>query len=345
VLLNLISWPYLKESKGFSTHIKVSVLIPARNEAKHIVTILELLLKQTHKPYEILVYDDDSTDATAEIVSLVAEKNTEVKVIRGAKLPEGWLGKNHACHQLAKQANGHYFLFLDADVIPYPELIEKALSQVRRKNLKLLSLFPHQQMNSFGEMLVVPLMHNILLSLLPLFYVRKSHRPSFSAANGQFMFFEADTYKKIQPHAWVKMCAVEDIRIMKLYKKFHLNCETLLGNKAIECRMYSGFSESVSGFSKNMSAFFGGSLSFMFLYKLLGVAGWLSWFTLPFNLIAIGFALLVTYHIKLNVLAGSKIWMLLLTPIQCLAAFWVAINCIRTIKNGTLEWKGRSIQQ
>lgn len=83
----------------------------------------------------------------------------------------------------------------------------------------------------------------------------------------------------------------------------------------------------------------------MFLYTLLGVANWLSWFTMPFNLMAIGCGLLVMYHTMLNVLAGYKIWIFLLTPFQSFAAFWVTINYIRIIKNGTLEWKGCNRQQ
>ncbi len=92
--------------------------------------------------------------------------------LSGTTLPEGFTGKNHACHQLSLSARGDYFLFMDADVRVKGALLEEALSWMLKKDLALLSIFPVQKMKSFGEKISVPLMNWILLSLLPLPLIR-----------------------------------------------------------------------------------------------------------------------------------------------------------------------------
>jgi len=93
----------------------VSILIPARNEQDNILNLLESILLQDYWNYEVIVYDDDSSDDTYELCSAFAAAHPGFEVIKGAELPAGWMGKNYACHQLSKKARGRYFLFLDAD--------------------------------------------------------------------------------------------------------------------------------------------------------------------------------------------------------------------------------------
>lgn len=342
VLLNMISRPYLKNT-GVITNATISVLIPARNEEQNIGFLLGQLLKQTYRVNEILVYDDQSTDQTAAIVAKFSKKHQQIKLINGLSLPGGWLGKNHACYYLAQQASGDYFLFLDADVIPKPSLIAGALARMQKFNLQLLSIFPAQKMETFGEKITVPLMHNILLSLLPLFYVRQSNRVSFSAANGQFMLFNARTYNKIQPHQWKKNKAVEDIEIVKLYKKFHYNCETLLGNNTINCRMYQGFPDAVNGFTKNIRSFFASSNAFMMFYTFFAYLGWLGWFALPKLWILVNITILIIYHVVLNIISGRRWQNLLYIPMQSATTFMISLWAIYANKKQSLIWKGRKI--
>lgn len=342
-LINLMSQPYLK-SMNNSIDEKVSVLIPARNEEKNIGKLIEELKQQNLKPIEIIVYNDDSDDATAKIVEQFMLTTPNLKLINGASLPEGWLGKNHACYQLAKHATGKYLLFLDADVTLDRDLIASAIYRIKKHSLMLLSIFPKQNMKSFGELLVVPLMYNILVSLLPIRLIRSNTNPSLAAANGQFMLFEKESYNKIQPHAWVKNCAVEDIRIIKLYKKFHLNVETLLSKGIVSCRMYHSFNEAYIGFQKNISHFFGNNYLLMFFYATMNLLGVFLLCILPEMYSVMGLVILVLLQVNMLALSSQPIRRVIYAPLQSAVTLGVAISSFINGKRENLKWKGRIIK-
>ncbi|MBC7475140.1 MAG: glycosyltransferase family 2 protein, partial [Candidatus Sericytochromatia bacterium] len=259
--INLVSQPILKRTSKNNDDF-ISILIPARNEEDNIKIILNSIIFQEYKNYEIIVLDDDSKDQTENIVLDYSKKYQQIKLINGKSIPSKWLGKNWACHQLANEANGEYLLFLDADTVIESGLINSSLEFIKKNDLKLLSIFPQQIMSSFGEKLIVPLMNNILLSLLPLILIPLSKIDSLAAANGQFMLFQANNYKENNWHQQAKNKITEDITIIRMMKKQGFRCATLLGNNLIKCRMYKSLKEGINGFSKNIVLMLGDSLFF-----------------------------------------------------------------------------------
>lgn len=342
VLVNFFGNPYLPDKKC-SGNKTVSVLVPARNEATNLPFLLGKLLAQTYKPLEILVYDDDSADGTWEVLESFAAISKAIHPIKGGSLPSGWLGKNHACFQLAKKAQGDYLMFLDADVRPESDLIERALVHIDSRKLKLLTLFPEQDMISLGEKITVPVMQNILLSLLPLPLVSYSHKPSLAAANGQFMFFEVEVYKKLQPHAWVKGRAVEDISIIRLYKKFHFQVETMLGNGVVHCRMYTSYARALQGFSKNFLSFFGNNYLFLLIHLTFSTLGWVSLLWLPLTLALLGFLGIFLLHTLLIKITGRSWIHILLAPVQQVNAWIMAWQAVLLKRKKRITWKQRII--
>jgi chlorobactene glucosyltransferase len=335
--------PYLKKA-AYSGSKTISILIPARNEALNLPPLLGKLLAQTYRPLEILVYDDDSADGTWEVLEAFASISQVIKPIKGKTLPNGWLGKNHACHRLSQEAHGDYFLFLDADVQPEPWLLEKAIAYAEANKLTLLSIFPSQQMNTLGEKLVVPLMQNTLVSLLALPLVKHSNKPSLAAANGQFMFFERKAYQKLNPHAWVKNHPVEDIRIIRLFKKFHYPVATLLGNKSISCRMYSSYKQALQGFSKNYLSFFGNSKIVLILYLLLTTFGWTVIFGLPNVWSFVLLPALFVLNLLQVIISGRALYHIILAPLQQINAWILAIKAIQSSRKKMVLWKTRMIK-
>jgi glycosyltransferase involved in cell wall biosynthesis len=342
--VNLIFGLYKSKTIGQDAP-KLSVLIPARNEEKNIAQLLEDLRQDKDTILEILVYDDQSTDQTADRVQEIARKDCRIGLIPAQELPADWLGKNHACHRLAQQARGQYLLFLDADVRINPLLIKRMMNKMQNQSLHLISIFPKQVMRSFGEWLTVPLMNQILLSLLPLPLVEKSTRSSLAAANGQFMLFQAKEYHSIKPHQKLKSEKVEDISIARLYKQQQLKIACLASEDEVSCRMYENGQDGVQGFSKNVTHFFGNSSILAIIYWIMQLPGFVfvSIFgTLEATILLL--ALLILNRVFISISSHQNILnnILLYIP-QQLSLGWIIIQAIVNQKNQSFQWKGRNI--
>lgn len=325
----------------------VSILIPARNEESNIHTILHDLLNQEYKNIEVLVFDDQSTDKTAEIITSLAKKDSRLKLITSSGLPKDWLGKNFACYNLSLQAKGQYLLFVDADVRIDNNVIGQTIDFAEKHKLNLVSVFPKQIMSNWGEHATVPIMNYILLTLLPLILVRKTRFASLAAANGQFMFFDAQTYKSTHPHKVMKSQKVEDIKIARYYKQQHLKIACLASEKDVKCRMYKSFEESLNGFSKNVTTFFGNSTLLAILFWLFTTLGFLPVLVL-YN--STGLALYILAVLTIHILVSITSQQAVLINIRYLLLQQVALGLIiiKSISNNLKKehiWKGRNVLQ
>lgn len=322
----------------------VSILIPARNEAHNLPRTLRAVQRQAYRHLEVLVLDDHSEDGTAEIIEDFTRQDRRIRRLSGTSLPSGWLGKNWACDQLAALAQGDYFLFIDADVELHGEAIRSAIQELKRQKLVLLSVFPDQEMPTWGEKIVVPIMHYLLLTLLPLAFIRRFAFPSMAAANGQFMLFEAATYRREQWHERVRQRVTEDIEIVKVIKRQGLRAGTYLGNRMIRCRMYDGFGAAVDGFSKNLLAGFGNSILGLLVFLLLTTVGY--GFALWYAPL-LGGAMLVVGTTIINLLLAAMgnqpLVIVLLQPLKMLALVGIGFNSIYRKLSGKNTWKGRRV--
>ena len=343
-LFNFLSDPKLRRvNKRYSN--LVSILIPARNEAENILALLQSIRDQDYNYYEVIVLDDGSTDRTYQICDAFAKANPKFKVLSGEELPEGWLGKNYACYQLAAQAKGEYLMFIDADELVYNGLVNSAIHRMELNNLSLLSLFTNQVMLSAGENMVVPLMHFVLLNLLPLRLVLLSKDASVSAASGQFMLFGAQNYRKHNWHQLVKDKVVEDVEIMKQIKAAKYNGEALLANGMISCRMYNNYTEAINGFSKNFLAAFNYSISGFMLFIFVMVCGpLLILSTLNPAMIILMLGLIILTRVMISFSSGQSAMVnVLLHPAQMLSMVIIAHYAIQRHLRNTHVWKGRQI--
>jgi glycosyltransferase involved in cell wall biosynthesis len=343
-LFNFISNPKLTRVNRHYDDL-VSILIPARNEAENILMLLQSIKQQDYRNYEVIIYDDESTDDTYAICEEFAAKNANFTIIKGGLLPTGWIGKNYACHQLAKKANGSYFLFLDADELVNKSLINSSVHRMQLYKLGLLSLFANQNMKTFGEKATVPLLHYTLLNLLPIRLVYLFKSPLFSVACGQFMLFDADIYHKNQWHKKAKDKVVEDASIMKLVKTNGYNGEVLLANSMLTCRMYKTYREALDGFSKNALAAFNYNILGLLIYILLIFGGpVLIISTLNINLIFFMCGLILLPRVMISLSAGQNAWMnILLHPIQMVNLVIISFLSIQRYLTRTNVWKGRRV--
>jgi glycosyltransferase involved in cell wall biosynthesis len=343
-MFNFISDPKLRKVNRHYDSL-VSILIPVRNEEDNILNLLASIQKQDYTNYEVITLDDSSTDNTFNVISQFIKADNRFHVVKGNPLSKDWLGKNYACHQLAAIAKGEYLLFLDADEQVHDGLINSAIHRMRVNNLSLLTLFTNQQMPTAGEKMVIPLMHFILLNLLPIRLVLLVKNAAVAAASGQFMLFDAATYRKHQWHEQVKDRVVEDIEIMRRVKARQLNGEALMANGMISCRMYKTYTECITGFSKNFLAAFNYSVPAFLFFLLLLVGGPLLVIsTLNFSLIFFMAGLIILTRIMVSLTSGQNVVPnILLHPLQMLNMVIIGVLAIQRHLTKTNIWKGRQV--
>ncbi len=233
---------------------KVSVLVPARNEEKNLRACLDSLLDQTYGNYEIVVLDDQSTDATWEIASSYASRYPDkVRAVSGEPLkPDGWNGKPHAMQQLSRHARGEYLLFTDADTVHGRQSVSWAVTNMEDHGADCVSGYVFQEMNTLGERCIVPATYLMSAMFLPLWLVTASPAPSFSFAIGQVIVFRRNAFEAIGGYERVCDTITDDMAIAKELKKAGFREVFLDIRHHVRCRMYDGYRASFNGISKNI---------------------------------------------------------------------------------------------
>ena len=236
---------------------RVSLLVPARNEARSIEGCVRSLLAQGYPDFEVIILNDESTDGTGEILTRIAAEDDRLRVIHGQPLPTGWLGKNWACQQLSQAATGDYLLFTDADTGHDRLMLRDSIAAALATNADLLSGMPHQIVKTWSEQLLVPILAWSFMAFIPLALAQRV-RPAFlSVAIGQYLLFRRSAYEKINGHAAVRDKVVEDFELARNIKKAGLQWRFVDATARIHCRMYHNFREVFNGLSKNLFIVFG----------------------------------------------------------------------------------------
>ncbi|MFC4170882.1 glycosyltransferase [Microvirga sp. GCM10011540] len=229
----------------------VSIIVPARNEATNIAPALDCALASVGVPVEVLVIDDGSTDATAEIVRAYAARDGRVRLLTAPPLEDGWTGKVHACHHAALAARGTHFLFADADVRLAPNAAAILAGHAQASDAKLVSAVPRQIMKSLGEWLIVPTINFLMLGYLPMGFMRLSRDPGLGAACGQLVLVEAQAYRAAGGHEAIRSLIHDGIQLARLFRRKGYMTDLLPGDRLASCRMYKSFREAWAGFAKN----------------------------------------------------------------------------------------------
>lgn len=235
---------------------RVSILVPARNEAHNIEACVTSLLEQDYPDFQVIVLDDHSTDGTREILGRLEREHPRLCMLDGAPLPEGWLGKHWGCHQLANASDGELLLFTDADTRHARSVLRDSISALIAENADLVSAFPREEAPTWGERLIVPVISFGIFSFLPIALVRKWRWASLSVSIGQFMLFRRAALDAIGGYAAVRDKIVDDVALGRRIIENGYQWRLLDGTRHVVCRMYRGFWDAVEGFTKNIFAFF-----------------------------------------------------------------------------------------
>lgn len=342
---------------------RVSILVPARNEERGIEACVVSLCEQTWPNLEVVVLDDQSTDATAAILQRLAERYPgRLRLLQGTALPEGWVGKSWACHQLSAAATGAILLFTDADTEHHADTVACTHAMVERHRIDVLSLIPDERMGTWLEHVVIPMVHVLYVAYLPNDRILHDPRVSVSAANGQFMWFSREAYRRIDGHRSVAASMVEDVTLARIAKKAGLRLALVDGSRHVACRMYTNGRDVVAGFSKNMFPAMGYRLAIalpfvghMFLQWVLPLPALLLGLCCPSLYGSEGamysLGLLPAIQLVLGIYVRGLVagrfrmpwWHVALQPLSGAMTIVIALNSIRwawTRRGAT--WKGRS---
>ena len=348
-LLNTLWGPMLKKQYPINKQQIVSVLIPARNEEKNIKKCLTGLLHQDFPNYEIIVLDDESNDNTFATVQEIQKDNPKIRLIQGGTLPAGWIGKNWACHQLSQIAQGNILIFTDADNFHATHAIKNTVGWMEHLGIGMFSAFPQQITKTFSEKLIVPIIDLLLYTSLVLWLTYHSKFSSLAAANGQWLAFTREAYKKIGGHQAVCKQIVEDVELSRLAKKQGIKILTTAGTDVVFARMYTSFREVWEGFSKNLF----GLVSNKTVHFLVILLGLYFVYVLPFLLVYVSkfqiisiMAIILILILRLILSLRFKhplLYSLLFHPISIFLTILIGLNSFLKINFGKIVWKDREI--
>jgi chlorobactene glucosyltransferase len=229
----------------------ISVIIPVRNEQRNIRRCIQSLLSQTYPNFEIIVIDDRSTDDTPAILAELTRNSSLLRVIHGGELPPGWAGKPHALIQGAADAQGEWLCFMDADTFAEPGLLWSTYRKAINSQADMFSILTDQELGSFWERVVLPLVFLGLSYGFPADRVNDPSKPD-AIANGQFILIKRSVYDRVGGHTAVKDRIDEDKAISVVVKHAGYRLVVADGRKVAATRMYTSLAEMWEGWTKNI---------------------------------------------------------------------------------------------
>ena len=331
----------------------ISVLVPARDEAVTIGECVRSILASRQVDLELLVLDDGSTDGTADAARTASARDDRACVITGRALPPGWLGKSHACAQLAEHARGEVLVFVDADVVLEPHALATTVDLLRGTDLQLVSPYPRQRAESWAERLVQPLLQWSWLTFLPLRLAEQPRFVSMTAANGQLLACDAAAYRAAGGHSGVRDAVVDDIWLARAFKRHGFRAAVADGTGIATCRMYDSWGALRAGYGKSLWAAFGSPAGafgvtglLVTLYVVPPLAATVGVITGRRALAragATGYAAGVTGRVLVARATGSRALDGFAHPASVLAFGALVAASTRDRRAGRVRWKGRPV--
>ena len=342
-LFNLALLPRLRQQTPVGEPL-VSVIIPARDEARVIAATIRAFLASTYRNFELIVVDDRSTDGTGAAAR--AFDDPRLTVVDGQEPPPGWLGKPWALHQGSRRARGELLLFVDADIIYEPEALAAAVAAFERAGRDMLTFLPDIRMKGFWENAVMPNLAMFAFTVVPAWIGNFTRLPLLGIGGGTGNLVRRDAYEGAGGHEALKDAVIDDVALARLVRRSGRSSAAFRAERFISVRMYDGLREIVHGFTKNMFAVFGRS----YAATLFILAGALALNILPFILaltgdrFAIASVALITL-IRVMVFAALRYSILaaiFLHPLMIAVWVWIMLRSMWfTGIRRQLSWRGR----
>ncbi len=233
---------------------RLSIIVPARNEERHMRVAVESLLRQDYPALELVVVNDRSTDRTGAILAeLVAAHPGRLRVLTVTDLPDGWLGKNHALWLGARESSGAWLLFTDADVIFDPTCLRRAVAYAEAHKLDHVTLSP----KLLGRGYWLNAFINFFLYAFTVFLrpdLANDPKSQVSVGVGAFNLIRRSAYERIGTHQAISLRPDDDLKLGRRVKLAGLRQRVLNGADVLSVRWYATLGEAIRGLEKNSFA-------------------------------------------------------------------------------------------
>lgn len=327
--LDTLSAPERKSLYG-----QLAIIVPARNEAQNLPGLLRSLQKAHQEGTKIIVVDDHSTDATAAIA-----REWNVDVVSSKPRPEGWSGKNWACHQGAEALRasafeGQYLLFTDADTHHYAEDIPKALAWFKTHGAAVMTCRPYHRNPTWWERMLGPFAL-LVLTITDAGRCRPKADRFFSI--GQYLLFDRHYYEKSGGHESIQAALAEDLALARICFDQKQTFLVYPQTNLYSTRMYSSPSEFFKGWRRNFRLGMDQSTFLTFLETVLIISAGLGSLRLSnYAFTALLLALLQRRQGRFS------FWGAILYPANYLL-FIIISSCAQfdSLMNRPVEWKSR----
>ncbi len=342
-LLNLSLLPRLRRAAPDWQPL-VSIIIPARDEARVIGATVRALLDSTYRNFELIVVDDRSADGTGAAAR--AAGDARLMVIDGEEPPPGWLGKPWALHQGSLRARGELLLFVDADIRYEPDALAAAVAAFERHGADMLTFLPDIRMHGFWENAVMPNLAMFAFTVIPAWLSNRTRLPILGVGGGTGNFVRREAYHAAGGHAALQDAVIDDVALARLLRHAGRRTVALRADGFVSVRMYDGLREIVHGFTKNMFAVFGRSYLLAAVLVVAAAAGNLLPFVLAFTgdrFAIASVALIIVIRVLLfAALRYSILAAIFLHPLMIVVWEWILLRSmwITGIRR-QLAWRGR----
>ena len=327
---------------------RVSIIVPARNEAAMIESAVRSLLTIDYPDYELVVVDDRSVDATGAILDrLLCEYPERLMVVHVRELPAGWLGKTHAMWSAACASTGEWILFSDADVIHAPEALRRAVHYAERERADHMVVLPTMLMETVGERMMISFFQAMFIFAFRPWKVRDP-KARDSMGVGAFNMVRRTAYEKIGTYESMRLSVVDDMRLGEKIKQAGLPSRVAFGEDMVTLRWAVGAGGVVRNLTKNFfaqmhySAAFAAAAACGMLWLHLGP--WLG------AMFATGWAragyvlalcCLVMVYAGMGRRTKISIVYVLLHPVaSLLMVYTMLLSTVLTLSRGGVEWRG-----
>ena len=347
-LIGLQNLEALEKEKGLESGPLLSVIVAARNEERQMKSSILSQLNQAYKNVEWILVNDRSTDQTGAIMDELADQDPRITVIHIEKLPEGWLGKNHALYRGARNASGKWLLFTDADVHYQPKSFAKALHYVERHQLDHLTAAPNLYAKKFWlKTFVAFFLFGFSYYKRP--WMANNPKSKIGTGIGAFNLVRKSAYEAFGTHEKIKMRPDDDLQLGMKMKKAGFRQRIVSALQLIEVEWYGSLKEAFVGLEKNTFA----GLNYRISMVFLAIVGVFVTNVLPFiaifsanktiALLSLGNIIIsgIHYYFIIKRMTVFSPALFLVLPITALLFIYSIIRAsLLTFKRGGIIWRG-----